>query len=528
MDNVNKVELDGEKIKQIISEMNNESQLDYPSGGGGYVSDCEEFIKIMEGISSNHDDFLKNDIENIAKIFPMSFTDNDIEYSNLLSDYIENQTKINEVDQDGSVAEGESSSTPPSTSYDVPSAGDSFSGYSAPEISGSDYDVGAPTQVPTSDIKSELSSIPSENVKTEASLKPLAQSSGTKARISSPTSDSKATMKSSLAGAAAGGVAGGAAAAVGEAISDSAAAVKSKLDTPSVLEHTDYLLGNYDCSNISESLDEEQSKNVTEVLKECGCSDEEIDAILNGEYSVSQVLVDSVSEELGGLIEGNPGIRQEIIDQYGIDVFNEDGSVNNDKLSLALCIDDLNGKDNYSMIGMLTSNYGVNLVDPDKFSKYSSKMEQLLLSDFSIKEKIKNEYGFDLFNPDGSINTDRLTLAMLIDSKRKDGRSLDNILDDVSISSIGSDLVSNIKGIGVKTPNNGSSGTMKTAGFVLAAAGATAVGGVGVKKALDKKKEEQKENEQIINTGNNQVAEKNESNDDSNSGSGWIYDVINN
>ena len=522
---LDKGNVNGDKLNQIINEMDSESKLDYPASGGSYIDNYYDFIDIMNEISQNHDDFLKNDTDSISRIFPESFSSNDKKYYDILNGYRETQYIYNQADQNGSVEQGGSTSN---ATYESPGAGSGYSSGSTPEIEGSSYDVGSPTEVPTSSISqsSDLVS-PAKAAITGSLSNPSSSKSDFQARVSNPVGNSTKSVLSGTAatGAAAGGIAG-AAGAVGGSIIDAVSSAKSKIDNPSVLEQTDFLLGNYDCSNIGNELDDDQTKNITELLTDYGCSEEEISAILNGEYSVSQVLVDSVSEELGGLVKNSPAIRQDIIDKYGIDVFNEDGSVNNDKLSLALCIDDLDGKDDYSLINLLSKNYGVNLVDPDKMSSYSKKMEELLLSDFSIKEKIKNEYGFDLYNSDGSVNTDRLTLLMLIDSKRSDGRTIDNLIDTISISSVGHDLASSIKGTNIESLNSNNFNTIKKVGVALTAAGAVAAAGVGAKKVIDKKSKKENETEQNIENTDDIVGDSN--NIDNNDGnSSWIYDVIN-
>ena len=525
---LDKGNVDGDKLNQIINEMDSESKLDYPASGGSYIDNYYDFIDIMNKISQNHDDFLKNDTNNISRVFPASFSSNDKEYYDILNAYRETQYIYNQSDQNGGVEQGGSTSN---ATYGSPGAGSGYSSGSTPEIEGSSYDVGSPTEVPTPSISKSSNLVsPAKAAITGSLSNPSSSKSDFQARVSNPVGNSTKSVLSGTAataatGAAAGGIAG-AAGAVGGSIIDAVSSAKSKIDNPSVLEQTDFLLGNYDCSNIGNELDDDQTKNITELLTDYGCSEEEISAILNGEYSVSQVLVDSVSEELGGLVKNSPAIRQDIIDKYGIDVFNEDGSVNNDKLSLALCIDDLDGKDDYSLINLLSKNYGVNLVDPDKMSSYSKKMEELLLSDFSVKEKIKNEYGFDLYNSDGSVNTDRLTLLMLIDSKRSDGRTIDNLIDTISISSVGHDLASSIKGTNIESLDSNNFNTIKKVGVALTAAGAVAAAGVGAKKVIDKKSKKENETEQNIEKTDDIVDDSN--NIDNNDGnSSWIYDVIN-
>lgn len=508
-----------DKVKQIINEMSNTVQINNP--GTCEFSVCfDDFGTTIDGLSMDRDNFLSDEVSALNSLRVDLKSDN-VEYDTLLTNFKYYETTMAPLDENGNVEEGGGSSTGAGAAS--PSVGDYSSGGDfSPDIEGSNYDVGTPAPVPDSDkYQAYKLDTPSDSFTRQASVKSSTPGSY-QARVSSPSTTSMKRNLTGAAGAAAGGIAG----AAGSAVLDSADAIKSKIDSPSVLEHNDYLLGNYDCSNISDSLDDNQKKNVTEILKEQGCSDEEIEAVLNGEYTVSKVLVESVSDELEGLIETNPEVRQEIIDTYGIDVFNEDGTVNTDRLSISLCIDDLDGKDNYSLINMLSTNYGVNLVDQNKLSEYSKKMEELLLSDFGIKDKIKKEYGFDIFNADGSINTDRLTLLMLLDEKRTDGRSIDILIDSTNISDIGYGLAHGIKSAGLNPSGADKTNIIKGVGLALSASSIATAAGMGVKNTLEKKKEELEETDdtnQIIDTNSDNFIDNND-NDENKS---WIYDVIN-
>ena len=508
-----------DKVKQIINQMSQPVQFELTSSTD-LSSIFDEVAVIIANMSVEHDDFLSEYVKGF-KSLKIDLESDDVDYDTVLSNYKYYESTMAPVDQNGKVEEGGSSSTGAGAAS--PSVGDySSEGDFSPDIEGSNYDVGTPAPVPDSDkYQAYKLDAPSDSFTRQASVKSSTPGSY-QARVSSPSTTSMKRNLTGAAGAAAGGIAG----AAGSAVLDAADSIKSKIDNPSVLEHNDYLLGNYDCSNISDSLDDNQKKNVTEILKEQGCSDEEIEAVLNGEYTVSKVLVESVSDELEGLIETNPEVRQEIIDTYGIDVFNEDGTVNTDRLSISLCIDDLDGKDNYSLINMLSTNYGVNLVDQNKLSEYSKKMEELLLSDFGIKDKIKKEYGFDIFNADGSINTDRLTLLMLLDEKRTDGRSIDILIDSTNVSDIGYGLAHGIKSAGLNPSGADKTSIIKGVGLALSASSIATAAGMGVKNTLEKKKEELEETgdtNQIIDTNSDNFIDNND-NDDNKS---WIYDVIN-
>lgn len=321
--------------------------------------------------------------------------------------------------------------------------------------------------------------------------------------------------------------AGGAVAAAGGALGSLASRIGDVgglggASTSGMLNSINYPMGNYSTSeNFNASFSQEEKENLASVLEKNGYSKDDIDSILNGEYGTSQLLVDSVSGELGDLIKANPDVRNQIIEQYGFDVFNEDGTVNNDKLSMALFVDDMSGRDNYSMVSLLSDKYGINLVDNTSLNNYSKEFEKIILSDYGIKEKIVSNYGFDIYNPDGTINKDRLTLAMLIDSKNNNGKSLLGIINDSNASNIADYLNTNIKSVQVTPRKRDISGFTPVAA-VLAAGGATA-GIAAVTHNVKKKNEEKTESEKI-----DEIISKNtEESKNKKKNTSWIDDVFN-
>ena len=294
-------------------------------------------------------------------------------------------------------------------------------------------------------------------------------------------------------------------------------------ETAGALNPVNYVMGNFAVSeNFSEAFTDDEKASITSILEENGYSKEEIEAILNGGYDTSQVLMDNMSETLNEVIKNNPELRNEIIEKYGFDIFNEDGSVNQDKLSMALYIDDMSGKDNYSMISLL-SEHGVHLVDQNMLNNYTKEFENLVLNDYSIKGKIVDRYGFDIFNEDGTINKDRLTLAMLVDAKRKDGVSLASIINDSVSSDITGSIGTNIRNIGGTTTSKKGSFDALPLASVLAASGAAA--GIGVTTHLVKKKKKEENAEEVEVEDKKQVEEKMDQKQENDTG--WMKDIIN-
>lgn len=293
---------------------------------------------------------------------------------------------------------------------------------------------------------------------------------------------------------------GGAAAATGGALGTAAAAALGDVGGlgaagSTVLDNIDYPSGNYTVAQgFAERLTDEEKDEVTKILEEYGYTKEEIEAVLNGEFNTSKILVDRMSKEMQDIIESDPGIRNEILARYGFDIYTETGELDKDKLALALYLDDMNGQDEFSLISML-SDRGVNLVDMDLMGQYSSKLEDLLLSNYNIKKLLSDKYGFDFYNLDGSINKDRLILAMLIDEET--GTSLLDVINEAATGDVFSTLNTSINSLQRPTPTSSGGGAGLGTAAVLTAAGAAGAIGYAVHKKKKKEKEAEEEKPDI-------------------------------
>lgn len=289
---------------------------------------------------------------------------------------------------------------------------------------------------------------------------------------------------------------GGAAAATGGALGTAAAAALGDVGGlgaagSTVLDNIDYPSGNYTVAQgFAERLTDEEKDEVTKILEEYGYTKEEIEAVLNGEFNTSKILVDRMSKEMQNIIESDPGIRNEILARYGFDIYTETGELDKDKLALALYLDDMNGQDEFSLISML-SDRGVNLVDMDLMGQYSDQLENLLLSNYNIKKLLSDKYGFDFYNLDGSINKDRLILAMLIDEET--GTSLLDVINEAATGDVFSTLNTSINSLQRPTPTSSGGGAGLGTAAVLTAAGAAGAIGYAVHKKKKKEKEAEEE-----------------------------------
>lgn len=100
-------------------------------------------------------------------------------------------------------------------------------------------------------------------------------------------------------------------------------------------------------------------------LKEVGYSDSEIETITHGEVTIDGVTLQQVASQLEAAYANDPSIRQRIIDLYGIDIFNADGTVNQDLLSYILLIDKKNPNDAYDILALIKGNPSSSNTTPD-------------------------------------------------------------------------------------------------------------------------------------------------------------------
>ena len=83
----------------------------------------------------------------------------------------------------------------------------------------------------------------------------------------------------------------------------------------------------------------------------------DIVALLSGEYGVSFVDQSSFSYlkgRLESLLADNPSLRDDIKSKYGFDVFNEDGTVNDSSLTLAMLMDKASATDDFNLTTSLS------------------------------------------------------------------------------------------------------------------------------------------------------------------------------
>ena len=262
-------------------------------------------------------------------------------------------------------------------------------------------------------------------------------------------------------------------------------------------------MGNYTLDPKTwESLPQEVKDDIIDRLRKLGYSDEQINAIISGKEPVPKVAVDAISNSLSEAIAAHPELKDLIIDQYGFDIFNPDGSVNKDKLSLALLMDAAKGDDGLDIVSLLHDKYGIDVVNNEALVNLTSKLTEALAKNGDIRGFIIDKYGFDIFNPDGSINKTKLAIAMLMDKQSNtDGFDLNQIILDMagngySLEDIASNIVRPSSNANVKS---GSFATLPLAAALgVGVSASTMAGGIkAVKKGQKEKSKEEKDDEVI-------------------------------
>ena len=263
-------------------------------------------------------------------------------------------------------------------------------------------------------------------------------------------------------------------------------------------------------STFTNMTSEEQAV-VRNKLKELGFSDNEIDEILRGVGTVPSVEIDPVASALEKALAKDPSLRQQLIAKYGFDIFNADGTVDKDRLALALMMDNKNGTDDFSLLDLLRTKYGISVVNPTDFTNLSSRLESLLKKYPDLRDKLIAKYGFDIFNPDGTINRDKLVIAMLMDQQNgSDSYDLIKLLNELygeeGLATLLGSVAKPVKAAEVKNSGVGVVPIAAGIGAIGALAGGTAL--LIKKKKDEEEEEEQNEDDALLNDDPTAVVEK--------------------
>lgn len=164
-------------------------------------------------------------------------------------------------------------------------------------------------------------------------------------------------------------------------------------------------------ANAWASLPSDVKDNVIASLKNAEFTDDEVNKIITGEVSVKKQTVDRISTIITSLSSTNSTVRNKLKDLYGFDLF-KDGSVEPNLLTAAIFI---------SSKGL---GYEVDTSSASVFSNNKNVLSYALQKEYKenpgIKAQIEEEYGFDIFKDDGTVDDDKLILVLFMDGAKKD------------------------------------------------------------------------------------------------------------
>lgn len=146
-------------------------------------------------------------------------------------------------------------------------------------------------------------------------------------------------------------------------------------------------------------------------LKNAGYTDDEVNKIISGEEIVKKQTVNRISTIVESLSKTNSSVRAKLKNLFGFDLF-KDGSVEPNLLTAAIFI---------SSKGL---GYDVDTSSASVFSSNKNVLSYALQKEYKdnpgIRKQIEEEYGFDIFKDDGTVEDDKLILVLFMDGAKKD------------------------------------------------------------------------------------------------------------
>lgn len=237
-------------------------------------------------------------------------------------------------------------------------------------------------------------------------------------------------------------------------------------------------------------------------LEELGFTDDEIKNITEGKVAVDKVSLEKLSKELENAIKNNPDLRVKLLELYGFDIFNEDGTVNKDLLAIAMLMDNKKPNDQYNLQVLLKQlslegvdssiNSRFNLVDVEKADIQNVGTDQ------SINDITRNNaIGVENINMSHAMGTSSYNVM----------KELDNNLLNSDIS--GKDIITTnnmATGLSSLTVDSGGvlpegasdlkKGSLGAIPIVAGIGAAVAAGGAMMKKSKDADKEKENNNDE--------------------------------
>ena len=164
-------------------------------------------------------------------------------------------------------------------------------------------------------------------------------------------------------------------------------------------------------ANAWANLPSDVKDSVIASLKNAGYTDDEVNKIISGEETVKKQTVNRISTIVESLSKTNSSVRGKLKDLFGFDLF-KDGSVEPNLLTAAIFI---------SSKGL---GYDVDTSSASVFSSNKNVLSYALQKEYKdnpgIRKQIEEEYGFDIFKDDGTVDDDKLILVLFMDGAKKD------------------------------------------------------------------------------------------------------------
>ena len=157
-----------------------------------------------------------------------------------------------------------------------------------------------------------------------------------------------------------------------------------------------------------------QRNEILNSLRIHGLTDTDIENILNGNTKVEKTTLNQIKTELTADIRSNPRAIVRLEELLGFPILDVDGNVDENRLKLAIITANKN-------LGM-----EIDLTPGSPFKKELNELTVDLQAEYrkdpSIRTRVANTYGIDIFDKDGKVDQNKLTVVRLIDGMYKDDK----------------------------------------------------------------------------------------------------------
>lgn len=168
-----------------------------------------------------------------------------------------------------------------------------------------------------------------------------------------------------------------------------------------------------DTGKWNEQTPSEKNK-ILNSLKDHGLTDKDISNILNGTTKVEKTTLEQIRSELTADIRSYPRAIVRLEELLGFPILDADGNVDENRLKLAIITANKN-------LGM-----EIDLTPGSAFKKDLNELTVDLQAEYrkdpSIRTRVANTYGIDIFDKDGKVDQNKLTVVRLIDGMYKDDK----------------------------------------------------------------------------------------------------------